>query len=185
MTEFDLESEMHFITEPQCEFCKPETTELYKSINNGKPTKGGIRVVDYIRAQKTKNNRHVLRFIEAKDISDPKYLSIDEVAEKFSHSLQLFAAVMLNKRPDDKSEFEKFRKTYAKANFQMILIIKTLQDYRLSNFEDALRQKLKPLWKIWKLNPNQDILVWDEEKAIEQKLVRPQNICDNYNESKP
>ena len=171
----ELESGMRFIEKPQHEVCKPEKTELYKRLSNSE-----VKIVDYIRTRKT-NDRQVLMWIEAKrTFADPKTgwkfsCEIDEIAEKFVQSLELFAAVMMNKLPDKESEFEKFRQIYAQARFQMILVIKKHQKEWLPNVADALHQRLKRHWKIWNLDPGKDILVLNEELAVRYQLIQQLN----------
>ena len=97
---------------------------------------------------------------------------IDKIADKFAHSLEMFASVMMNKLPDSKSELEKFRQVYAEAQFQMIFIIKEHKKEWLMTVRDALHKKLKRLWKIWNLDPNKDILVLNEELAIKFQWVQ-------------
>ena len=172
-----LESGMLFIKEPQHEICELEKTELYKRLSNS-----GVKTVEYIRARKIEDDRHVLTWIEAKTtFPDPQTErnfagEINAIAVKFARSLEMFAAVMMNKLPDNESEFEKFRQIYEKAQFRMILVIKEHQKEWLWAVTDALHQRLKPHWKIWNLNPSKDILVLNEELAIRHQLIQQLNI---------
>ena len=167
----ELESGMLFI-KPQNEICEIEKTELYKRLRHN-----GVKTVEYIRLSNIKNNRQALTWIEARTtFPNPQTEQnfngeIDEIAEKFVHSLELFAAVMMNKLPDSESEFEKFRQVYMEARFQMILVIKEHKKEWLQYIADALHKKLKRHWKIWNINPSTDILVLNEERAIKHQLV--------------
>ena len=116
---YELESDMLFIREPQDEICEIEKTKLYKKLISS----NGVKTVEYIRTQRLKDNRQALTWIEAKTtFANPQTgqnfnSQINEISEKFAQSLELFAAVMMNKLPDSEFEFEKFRHIYAEAQF--------------------------------------------------------------------
>jgi len=168
----DFESGMYFIMEPREEICKIETTYLYGRVKNV-----GTKTVDYIRIRNLNQSNLTLAWIEAKTtFAKPKSsgfdAAIDDVVKKFVHSLELFASVMMNKILDDKSELEKFRHIYETASFQMILVVKTHKYEWLSRVQDALQSKLTRHCKIWNIEPNKDILVFNEEGAAQHQLIR-------------
>ena len=171
---YESESDMLFIKEPQNEICEIEKTELYKKLISS----NGVKTVEYLRTHRMKDNRQALTWIEAKTtFANPRTnqnfeSQINEISEKFAQSLELFAAVMMNKLPDSEFEFEMFRRIFSEAQFQMILVIKKYKTEWLQPVADALHKKLKRHWKIWNLNPNRDILVLNEELAIKFRLIQ-------------
>jgi len=168
----ELESGMLFIKGSQDEICEIEKTELYAKLRSH-----GIKTVEYIRIRKGKDDRQALMWIEARTtFPNPKIEhdfvgEIDEISKKFAHSIELFAAVMMNKLPDNKSELKKFRLVYMEAKFQMILVIKGHKKEWLPIVADSLHKKLKQQWKIWNIDPSRDILVFNEQLAKEYKLI--------------
>jgi hypothetical protein len=149
---------MSFIKEPSSGFCDIERSSLYRKLSNY-----SVKTVEYIKIRNLNNTERALAWIEAKTsflISSASFdNAIDEVAEKFAHSLELFASIMMDKLSDDEFEFDKFRHIYKTARFQMVLVIKIHETRRLSEVKNALKHKLRRLCKIWHLEANRDILV--------------------------
>jgi hypothetical protein len=163
------ESDMVFGEYAEDDVCYIEKSSLYHSI------KASVKSVEFILSRPNKHGRSLV-WLEAKTSfpspgQDSFINDISKISDKFIHSLELFAAAMMNKIPNADKDLEKFCRFLGKVPYQFILVIKRHKKEWLHQVEIALKQKLSAQIYIWKLDINKDIVVMNEDMAIEYKLA--------------
>ena len=142
-----------------------EKSKLYKSLHN-------IKTVEFIL-----ENNNKLQFIEAKS-SSPKPVPdnlvcfeqfIDEISQKFLHSLNLYYTGVLgrhgsaNDLPDAMKEIN-----HQHVSIKFILVVKNHQDEWLMPIKDALEKKMRSISSIW----GSQLAVINEKTAQKYKLIQ-------------
>lgn len=144
-----------------------EKSELYKNLHN-------IKTVEFIL-----EHNDNLQFIEAKS-SSPRPVPdntvrfeqfIDEISQKFLHSLNLYCAGILGRHgssndiPDSMKNME-----HQKLSIKFILVIKNHQTEWLMPIQDALDQKMSSISAIWE----SQVAVINEKIAQQHWLIQPE-----------
>ena len=156
---------MTFFAKDRDEIFEIEKSKLLKSMGQG------VKTVEFIMYT---GNR--IRFIEAKESapnSDNKEdfdEYIEMVFEKFVHSMDLFFAVLLNRKEDNHAEVsERIKFADMKTtNIILLLVIKSHPDKALLPITEALKRSLRRHMKTWNL----DVLAINYETALKWKLVK-------------
>jgi hypothetical protein len=161
------ESELYFGDYETEDFFHIEKAEIYRKLGND------VKTVEFALR---KNGNEVL-FVEAK-MSSPRPDNnedfdkfIQEIAEKFSHSNELFFSVITKRLSDLNSEMPDNFKTidYSGARIKVVLIINGHPIEWLSPISNALTNQLRRQIKMWGL----EIAVLNDKQAIDYKLVKP------------
>lgn len=124
----------------------------------------GVKTVEFILLHSKKG----LIFIEAKSSSSQKDIDhfIEEVADKFKHSFELWMSIYEGRKVADLSE--KFRQVdMGSEPLKYVLVINGHEEKWLKPIMDELNKALSPYKKIWGLN----IAVMNEKIAKSEKLI--------------
>jgi len=133
----------------------------------------GIRSVEFIYRPK----KNKLFFIEAKASSpvqrtgneEQYHRFVDEIMEKFSHSLELYLAGILERKSGHEEMADALKKAdYQKMKFYFVLIINGHEAPWLLPLQDEFNRKMGYLKKIW----DGEVLVMNEESAREYRLIQ-------------
>lgn len=162
------ESGMKFGPFPDSHVFWIEKSELYKSVHN-------IKTVEFIL-----ENNNKLQFIEAKS-SSPKPVPentvsfeqfIDEISQKFLHSLNLYYAGVLG-RHGSANDVPAFMKKidHQQVSIKFILVIKNHQNEWLMPIKDALEKKMSSISSIWE----SQVAVINAKTAQKYKLIQPES----------
>lgn len=143
-----------------------EDSKLHKSLGNG------IKTVEFIVSLK----ENELAFVEAKSSSPQptkenkeKFdIFIQDIAEKFVHSFNMFMAATMNRQHDEAIVNSLLEINNEKAHYKFILIIKGHNIEWLPPLNDALEKQLLYHQKIWKTS----IILMNEDLAKEYRLVK-------------
>lgn len=144
---------------------KIEKSKIYKSIGDY------ICTVDFI-LYKPKCD---ILMIEAKS-SSPRPDNkgdfdtfVDEIYKKFTHSIDLYFAVLIGRLNDNNKEIpDNFRNAdYAAANIKLLLVINGHKKEWLPPINEALKRKLNAQIKIWRLK----VITINHEIAKEYGLL--------------
>ena len=143
-----------------------EQSTTYKSLGTN------IRVIEFVLRHK--NN--VILMIEAKS-SSPKPGNLDdfedfieEIREKFVHSVDLFFSVIIGRINDRENDMPDYFKSvdYSNVRIKMLLVINGHKINWLPPVSNALHQKLKRQIKNWQL----ELAVINHEQAKEYGLLK-------------
>lgn len=140
-----------------------EQSDFYRHIGSG------VLTVEFILKKPQQ-----LLFVEAKSSSPIPgnemdfHDFIDEISNKFIHSLEMFAAQLIKIRDEDR-ELPKMMKEvdYGEYEFVLMLVIKGHKREWLPPIANGLCRRLIPQKHIWKCN----ILVLNDEMARERKII--------------
>lgn len=160
------ESGMRFGPFSESDIYYIEKSQLYQGISNSK-------TVEFILARRENS----LYFVEAKSSSPrptaenavPFDVFIDEITDKFIHSLNLYYAGILKRHevnndiPDEFQEME-----HATTNIKFLLIIKGHNIEWLPPIQEALIRKMMSYSSIWKFQ----IAVINDKMAVSKGLIR-------------
>jgi hypothetical protein len=144
-----------------------EKSSIYKSFEDK------TRVVEFILY----NKNNAILFVEAKS-SSPKPGNqvefdpyINEIYEKFSHSVDLFFSMVIKRTADYKNEMPAYFKSadYSSVEIKLVLVINGHETGWLSPITTALHNKLKRKIKIWRLQ----LIVLNHELAGKYGLLKP------------
>lgn len=142
-----------------------EKSELYKNLHN-------IKTVEFIL-----ENNNKLQFIEAKS-SSPKPVPdnlvrfeefIDEISQKFLHSLNLYYTGVLGRHGSANDLPDPMKKiNHQQVSIKFILVIKNHQDEWLLPIKDALERKMSSISSIWE----SQVAVINAKTAQKYKLIQ-------------
>lgn len=142
-----------------------EKSKLYKNLHN-------IKTVEFIL-----ENNNKLQFIEAKS-SSPKPVPdnlvrfeefIDEISQKFLHSLNLYYTGVLGRHASANDLPDPMKKiNHQQVSIKFILVIKNHQDEWLLPIKDALEKKMNSISSIWE----SQVAVINAKTAQKYKLVQ-------------
>ena len=147
------------------------------TLNQGSKKSEGLAISEFLLF-KTENNKNYISIIEAKT-SSPRPANRDdfdkyigEIKSKLSNSLHLFIAYHSNRHSSGFNELPNQFKVLPleKIDFELVLVIRTIEDAWLRPVLDDLRPALKPLTKIWNISPTA-IKVFNEAEARKHHLV--------------
>lgn len=159
-----LESGLNFGEYTETNLFYVEKSTIYQSLGDG------IRTVEFALY---KDN--VILIIESKS-SSPKPNNlydfdafINEIYEKFFHSIDLYFAIVLGRLDDNKKDMpDNFKKAdYSITKIKLLLVINGHKIEWLPPISEALRQKLRMQIKIWRL----EVAVINHELACEHGLL--------------
>ena len=159
------ESGMYFGTYAEENLFHMEKSTIYKSLGKG------VSTIEFILSRRQKD----ILFIEAKS-SSPKPnvqidfdVFIDEIHDKFAHSIEVFFSLILGRKKDVEKELsETFRLiNQAKADIKLILVINGHKVEWLPPIEKALHIRLKRQIRTWRLK----LTVLNNEMACEYGLL--------------
>ncbi|NER45390.1 MAG: hypothetical protein F6J92_01485 [Symploca sp. SIO1A3] len=169
-TEPIVESGMRFGPYPEGHCFHIEQSKTYQRIK-----KDQVKIAEFLLYRNT--NPPTLLIIEAKSSSPRPETQPDfdefiaEIQEKFSNTLHLFIATRLKRHPTWSECSEIFQNIDLEiGGFRLILIINGHQEEWLPPLQDALRQALKPIVKIWNLE-SPSVAVMNEDMAQEQGII--------------
>ena len=149
-----------------------EKSSVYKSLK-GKNEK--VSTIEFIWYRKKDECEEIL-LVEAKS-SSPKPGNqmdfegfIDEIYLKFTHSIDLFFAIILKRLKDDCNEVPDIFKIadYSVAKIKMILVISGHKIEWLLPLSEALRKKFKRIRETWGI----EIIPINHEQAQQYGLVK-------------
>jgi len=166
-----LESGMHFGPFDENRCFQIEKSQSYLTMQEG------VKIAEFLLLRKQKKGE-TLWIIEAKSSSPnpatkPDFdCFIEDLRDKFSNTMYLYLAGLLERRPAVASELSMEMKVLSpkKVDFRFILVIAGHQIGWLAPLKYALSNALRPLIKIWKLSPNA-VIVLNDDLAREQQLI--------------
>ncbi|WP_252178305.1 hypothetical protein [Endozoicomonas sp. 4G] len=149
-----------------------EICDSYKDIRKG------VTIAEFILSRPTVKSPNRLWIVEAKSSSPrplpkPKFDQfIGDICEKFINSMNLFLAGVLGRNPRMQDEIPTGMSHISASNADLIfvLVIKGHQTDWLPPLRDALKAKLEPLIKTWKLSPS-CVAVMNETIARQKGLI--------------
>lgn len=159
-----VESHMIFEFEENQVF-RIEQSDLQKHIGDG------IKTVEFILHRRD----NLLEFIEAKS-SSPRPSKennerfetfINDIADKFIHSFNLYYSAMLERYPSEEINESFYKIKHQEVNYRFILIIKGHKMEWLLPLQEALHRKLQYHSTIWK----SQVILMNEEVAKEKRLI--------------
>lgn len=166
------ESKMDFGPMPEDQVIQLETCKTYQRIQQGL----AIAEFSYLKAD---NGKKRFLTIEAKSSSprsgnEPDFSKyIREIASKLANGFQLTYALLIGRfgitetpLPDALVHVD-----LANAEHRLILVINGHQKSWLPPIQDALRQELKQIEKLWNLGPN-SITVINDQMARQKGLIK-------------
>lgn len=133
-----------------------------------------VRACDFVSLQKRKPGSRLL-FIEAKSSapkqSDPLEQYLQEIYEKFWHSLLLYIGVLYDRFGTGPVDMPKdiSNKNNLRRKITCVLVVRRHKREWLPLLQEALRRKIKPLKNAFGL---QDVFVTNEAGAAKHQLVR-------------
>lgn len=154
---------------------------LEKSVQYTKSLRpNGVRSCEFVLFKTKKRNKRIV-FVEAKRSLPEEYAAetkeradklyhefIQEITEKFRHSLELFSGILLNKYDRDGLPINLNVSDLQDIDFQLILVVKTADASKLPIYSEKLSKSLNAERKIWRI-PN--VIVLNEVLAIKKHLV--------------
>ena len=158
------ESGMMFLVKNENELFRIEKSMLYRKMGDS------IKTVEFISYSETK-----LRFVEAKT-SAPKPESgenfiefVNDVSNKFAHSLDMYLAVILKRMKDEINEMSELLKTVdiENATIYFMLVVKGHQKEWMLHITEALNKKLSRYAKIWSIR----IIAINDETAHQRGII--------------
>jgi hypothetical protein len=163
------ESEMSFGSYPDEHCFYIETSKIYQSIEHS-----GVKTIEFLLFKQ--NAVPSIYLVEAK-LSSPQPTTlprfdnfIDEIRDKFKHSLALFIAIFLKRHNDSELSNHLQNLELSSVNFVLVLVIKNHKTEWLPPLQEQLREALRPAAKIWNLKGTW-IQVLNEEGAKEVGLI--------------
>lgn len=162
------ESDMVFgVYEDERVFCI-EKSRIYKSVGKN------VRTVEFILHR----DKQGVMLIEAKTsapnpngTNNEDYKKfIQEITEKFTHTLQLYFAVLTKRQPDSQQEFHPhFQQiNHEGIPVKLVLVIKNHEKGWETGIRNDLQKRLRILIKIWKLK----VVVMNEDDAKKYGLIQ-------------
>jgi hypothetical protein len=146
-----------------------EKSNIYQSIQKG------VKISEFLLLRKVETGSPVIWVVEAKQStpnlestesnSKDKFDSfIEEIRDKLLNGFLLGVAISLNRHNDAQSELpEAFRKlTIHDTDFRLVLVIKGHESSWLPPLQDALRQKLFAVAKVWGMASNAVAVINDD-----------------------
>lgn len=159
------ESGMRFGPFDEADIFLIEKSQLYKSLGKN------IKSVEFVLCQQM----NAICFIEAKSSSPKPHnhedfdVFINELYEKFVHSIDLFFSIILKRKEDKDGEMpSRFHGAeYVCIAIKLILVINGHETGWLSPINDALKKKLKRQIKTWNLT----VAVLNNQLAYKNQLI--------------
>ena len=150
-----------------------EKSDLYRRMNKGSVS--GVKSAEFVCS--IEKNRIFL--VEAKpssphiDNNEKLYPWIDDIANKFIHSLSLYSAVCLGMHGDKKNEIPKglLKMHNSFITLNCILVIKGHKEEWCLKIQDLLRDRMKLHRKIW----NFEVIAINEHRVVKLHLGVPIN----------
>ena len=144
------ESEMRFGKYPDNSVFHLESSDQYtKSLRQNK-----VRSCEFVMLRKKKSRKRLI-FVEAKRSLPEDYAAdteekastlyqefIQEITEKFRHSLHLFSGILLGVQGQDGVPSDLLINDLKEYDFQIVLVVKTAKQERLIHYSDVLGQSL-------------------------------------------
>ena len=126
-----------------------------------------VKKVIILEAKRNCPNEIVKDTSEEKQKNYEKYFS--DITAKFSDSINMFAAAMLNRYPDKSEIGEELCRTVPDEKYKMllVLVIASAEESWLQGPRAELERRLLKMRKIWEC----DVLVMNREIAQQKKLL--------------
>ena len=167
------ESEMNFGPFDQSVLFQIEKSKIYKALGTGIKTvefilRYGEESIVFLEAKKSCPNRENRYTSHEKEVKFEEYYA--SITEKFTASLQIFIATILDKYEDISEVGTNFQNIYSMRNIQLkfILVVKNAEDITwLAGPLAELKARLLQLRKIWGV----EVAVLNEELARQYKLA--------------
>jgi hypothetical protein len=153
-----------------------ETSKIYQSIKHN-----GVKSAEFLLFKQNKTPSILI--VEAK-LSSPQPTTqprfddyINDIRDKFSHSLVLFITIFLKRHDDSELSNHLQNIELSTVNFILVLVIKNHKTEWLPQLRDQLKEALRPIAVIWNLKGTW-IQVLNEDLAKEIGLITD-NLINN------